>query len=182
MLLGGGRLKAGGSRPGATVPWAAGRREWAAEPAAPAAARVGAARSTPSWPAPLAPPSARSPGDRAARLPLSGRPQGPKAPRDGEEPRGTAPAAPPGPGKVEDQEQGRGSPSSNPRPHAPALDSCGKWGKAQVGLKTSALSHQFRPRRDRPRSDHGCSLFQTWRLVGSLNEIVFRAKGPVASG
>lgn len=150
VLLGEAGSRRKGSRPGATVPWAAERREWAAEPAAPAAAPAGAARSTPSWPAPPAPPSARSPETGRPDCPSAAGRQGPKAPRDGEEPRGTAPAAPPGLGKVEDKEQGRGS--QHPSPPRPTLDSRGKWGKAQMGLKASARSHQFRPCRDRPRS------------------------------
>lgn len=87
----------------------------------------------------------------AARLPLSGG-QGPKTPRGGEEPRGTAPAAPPGRQRVGggvggDKEQGRGPRAPTPQTHTTlgALDSGGKWGENQVGLKASALSPQFRP-------------------------------------
>lgn len=48
------------------LPWAGGRRPLAAARAARRAAPGAAARSTLSWPLSLAPPSARSPGERAS--------------------------------------------------------------------------------------------------------------------
>lgn len=46
-----------------------------------------------------------------------------------------------------DKEQGRGPRAPTPQTHTTlgALDSGGKWGENQVGLKASALSPQFRP-------------------------------------
>lgn len=159
----GGRLKRGGSRPGATVPWAAGRRARAAEPAAPAPAPAGAVRSTPSWPAPPAPPSARSPE--------TGRPDCPSAAGRDLKPQGAGRShtEPPRPrllgGKESgDKEQGRGprAPTPQTRPTLGALNSGGKWGEDQVGLKASALSPQFRPY----GTDHAAVTHKWPRVTG----------------
>lgn len=115
----------------------------------------------------------RHPRDRrsAARLPLSGG-QGPKTPRGGEEPRGTAPAAPPGRQRVGGGGgQGAGKGPQGPHPADPhhARRSGLRWemGRKPGGAEGLSTVTPVQTLRDRPRccdpqmasSDGACSLF-----------------------
>lgn len=163
----GGRLKPGGSRPGATVPWAAGRRARAAEPAAPAAAPAGAVRSIPSWPAPPAPPSARSPKRGPTTPQAAGRDLKPQG-------AGRSHAEPPRPRLLGDRESGgqgtgKGPQSPHPADLHYARHSGLRWeiGRKPDGTEGLSTDTPVQTLRDRPcycdpqmaSNDRACSLF-----------------------